>query len=84
MQSGSKAVRTIEALRNPANEGIVPAAYVNGFTDGQAARAQNASLTAYLRVGIDDYARGFRAGYFTRAGATATDRPAPGRHVANL
>ena len=47
-------VRTVEMIRGAANENNVPAAFVNGFTDGQAARATNSPLTAYLRVGIDE------------------------------
>jgi hypothetical protein len=70
-------VRTVEIIRGSANDNNVPAAFVNGFTDGQAARATNSALTAYLRVGIDDYARGFRAGFFERtAAAPAAERPA--------
>jgi len=40
------------------------AAYVSGVTDGQSARSGGSALTLYLQVGIDDYARGFRAGFF--------------------
>jgi hypothetical protein len=40
------------------------AAFVNGVADGEAARAGGSALTLYLQVGIDDYARGFRAGFF--------------------
>lgn len=77
-------MRTIEAFRNSANENSVAAAFSNGYTDGQIARANNASLTAYLRVGIDDYAKGYRAGYFTRGSAAVAERPAAGRQVVNL
>lgn len=77
-------MRTIEAFRNSANDST---AFANGYTDGQTARATHASLTAYLRVGIDDYARGYRAGYFARSGAAAAvavDAPMIPRHVVNL
>jgi hypothetical protein len=40
------------------------AAYASGVADGQSARAGDIALTAYLQVGIDDYAKGFRAGFF--------------------
>ena len=40
------------------------AAYTSGIADGQSARAGGSALTLYLQVGIDDYARGFRAGFF--------------------
>jgi len=39
-------------------------AYANGVADGQSARAEGSSLSLYLQVGIDDYAKGFRAGFF--------------------
>lgn len=45
------------------NEGPSPA-YANGVADGQSARAQGGAITLYLQVGLDDYARGFRAGFF--------------------
>ncbi len=38
--------------------------YASGVTDGQSARTEGGALTLYLQVGIDDYARGFRAGFF--------------------
>ena len=40
------------------------AAYVSGVADGQSARSGGSALTLYLQVGIDDYAKGFRAGFF--------------------
>jgi hypothetical protein len=78
-------VRTIEAFRNPANENSVSAAFTNGYTDGQTARNRTASLSAYLRVGIDDYARGYRAGFYARGKAAIAERPPTvGRQVVNL
>ena len=47
----------------PANEGP-SAAYSNGVLDGVSARAQGSRITIYLEVGIDDYARGFRVGFY--------------------
>jgi len=38
--------------------------YLRGVANGQRARAQGAPLPPYLQVGLDDYARGFRSGYF--------------------
>ena len=38
--------------------------YASGVADGQSARAEGGALTLYLQVGIDEYARGFRAGFF--------------------
>jgi len=46
-----------------ANEGP-SAAYSNGREDGEYARTVGSPLTTYLEVGIDDYAIGFRAGFF--------------------
>lgn len=40
------------------------AAYASGVADGRSARAGGSALTLYLQVGIDDYAKGFRAGFF--------------------
>lgn len=75
-------MRMIEAFRNSANDST---AFVNGYNDGQAARTNTASLTAYLRVGIDDYARGYRAGYFARAaGSASTPERTVARQVVNL
>ena len=52
------------------NEGP-SAAYSNGVLDGSSARANGSKITIYLEVGIDDYARGFRAGFF---GSQAEER----------
>lgn len=41
-------------------------AFSNGFVDGRTARAIKGRLTPYLEIGIDDYARGFRAGFFAQ------------------
>ena len=77
-------MRAVEILRKSGDTEVTPAAFVNGYTDGQAARRSNQALSAYLRVGIDEYAKGFRAGFFARnkplAGAERPDR----RQVANL
>jgi hypothetical protein len=42
------------------------AAFANGFTDGKSARSRDEVLSPYLYIGIDDYAKGFRAGFFER------------------
>ena len=41
-------------------------AYAQGFVDGQAARRLGEALMVHVRVGIDQYSLGFRAGYFER------------------
>ena len=58
---------TVAELRVVAADGP-STAYVNGVTDGQSARAEGSSLSLYLQVGIDDYAKGFRAGFFGQMG----------------
>ena len=54
---------TVTEFKTLANEGP-SSAYANGVADGQSARAGGSALTLYLQVGIDDYAIGFRAGFF--------------------
>jgi len=61
-------VAEFKALRNEGPS----AAYVNGVTDGQSARAGGNALTLYLQVGLDDYAKGFRAGFFGQMRLTET------------
>jgi hypothetical protein len=54
---------TVTEFETPGKEGP-SAAYASGVADGRAARTRGSALTLYLQVGIDDYARGFRAGFF--------------------
>ena len=54
---------TVAEFKVLGNEGP-SVAYANGVADGQPARAQGGAITLYLQVGLDDYARGFRAGFF--------------------
>ena len=66
---------TVTEFKALGNEGP-SAAYTNGVADGKLARAVGGALTLYLQVGIDDYARGFRAGFFgqvNRAGGGTMD-----------
>jgi hypothetical protein len=42
------------------------AAFVSGLTDGRSARARDEVLSPYQHVGMDDYANGFRTGFFNR------------------
>jgi len=69
---------TIEKLKYSQESGL-GVAYANGFSEGQAACRRSEGLSAYQRVGIDEYARGFRAGYFSRPVAHAA---VPERSVA--
>ena len=81
---GSRLVRAVEVLRKSSDAELTPAAFVNGYTDGQAARRSKQALSAYQKVGIDDYAKGFRAGFFARAmPAIGAERPVR-RQIANL
>ena len=47
--------------------------YGSGVADGRSARAEGGALTLYLQVGIDDYARGFRAGFFGQMNLRTAD-----------
>ena len=58
---------TVAQLKIAGGDGPT-SAYSNGVADGLTARAQGSSLTLYLQVGIDDYAKGFRAGFFGQMG----------------
>lgn len=77
-------VPAVEILRTPAQETIAPSAFVTGFTDGQAARFRNVQISGYLRVGIDDYAKGYRAGFFDRGGVAGKIEKRVPRPVANM
>jgi len=48
--------------------------YASGVADGLSARAEGSALTLYLQVGIDDYARGFRAGFFGQLDVRTADQ----------
>lgn len=47
----------------PANE-RPSGVYLRGVADGKRARSLGKPLEPYLQVGLDDYAKGFRSGYF--------------------
>lgn len=49
-------------------EPAAAAAYQAGFAEGKAASRRKESLTPYLRVGLDDYAKGYRSGFFSKKG----------------
>ena len=65
---------TVAELKIMSNGGPT-AAFANGVADGQAARAEGSSLSLYLQVGIDDYAKGFRAGFFGQMGLARDSEP---------
>ena len=63
----------IDSLHSRRRESEGKAKYAQGLADGSAARARGLSITSYLGVGIDEYCKGFRAGYYDqdrRAGQT--------------
>lgn len=60
---------TLVEFRMSGNEEL---GYAEGFTAGQLARIRGLGLTPYHEVGIDDYAKGFRAGFFNQLGLTGT------------
>lgn len=60
---------TVVEFKVPGN---VELGYADGFAAGQAARHSGIELTIYHEVGIDDYARGFRAGFFAQLDLTGT------------
>jgi len=43
-----------------------------GYLEGEKFRQNGQVLSAYLKVGIDEYARGFRAGYYKREAPVRT------------
>ena len=45
------------------------AAFANGYADGESSRKRQSSVPVFIRVARDEYAEGFRAGYFGRASA---------------
>ena len=42
-------------------------AFQTGFTDGRAASIRKERLTPYLRIGLDEYAQGYRSGFYCRS-----------------
>lgn len=76
-------MQAVEILRKSSDSEAAPVAFLNGYADGQAARRNNQRLSAYLKVGIDDYARGYRAGFYARA-TPGLPSERPRRHIASL
>lgn len=40
--------------------------HAEGFADGETYRKSGDTPSAYVQIGIDDYSKGFRAGYYER------------------
>lgn len=55
-----------EELKIMNEEGGGSSAFANGVADGKSARTRQEALSPYQNVGMDDYANGFRAGFFGR------------------
>jgi hypothetical protein len=64
---------TVAEFKTLRNEGP-SAVYATGVADGQSARAEGGTITLYLQVGLDDYARGFRAGFFGQMSLRTADQ----------
>lgn len=47
-----------------------PLAFAEGYIGGQTERRRGNQLSSYVMTGIDQYALGFRAGYFERRART--------------
>ena len=41
-------------------------AHAEGFADGETYRKSGDTPSAYVQIGIDEYSKGFRAGYYER------------------
>lgn len=67
-------MKTVSPLENQLDEGSMTEAFMRGFSEGKAASVRNYVLGPYLQVGIDDYARGYRSGFFCGTAKPATDR----------
>ena len=53
--------------------------YDEGLRAGVQARLHKQTLTAYQRVGLDEFARGFRAGFFAKSARAQTSEAGDGR-----
>jgi len=77
-------LKPVEKLIVLSQEKAWSAAFANGYSEGEAARRRSDALTPYVRVGIDDYAKGYRAGYYGRVQQTASGLAANPLHVVGL
>jgi hypothetical protein len=50
-------------------------AFQAGLKDGRAASLRRERLSPYLRVGLDEYAQGYRSGFFSRTAAPGASPP---------
>jgi hypothetical protein len=56
----------MDALEVMDSENGRSAAFIDGFTEGESTRARDEVPSPYHEIGMDDYAQGFRAGFFKR------------------
>jgi hypothetical protein len=61
-----------ERVKIPADRHGWSIARAQGYVDGEISRRRDEAPSTYTLVGIDDYALGFRAGYFVRYGHSST------------
>jgi len=59
----------VPGTMDPTLSARMPAAFAVGYADGATARKRQASISLYVRVARDEYADGFRSGYFSRSPA---------------
>jgi hypothetical protein len=52
-------------------------ARAQGFVDGEMSRRRGAPPSTYVKVGIDDYCLGFRAGYYERGNSQSKRAATP-------
>lgn len=64
-------MQTVEKFKVVAQRSGWTPEYANGHSDGEACRLRGTAPSTYLRVGVDEYAKGFRAGYFGRPAVPA-------------
>lgn len=58
-------------------------AQAEGYVDGETFRRRGKTPSTYVRIGIDEYSLGFRAGYYERQNPVSTVN-IPGLHVTRL
>jgi len=59
-------------------------AHAEGYVDGEASRRRGLTPSKHAQIGIDDYSRGFRAGYYERSTPELMHPKSPAVPVAKL
>jgi hypothetical protein len=73
--SGVETVTVIESLHSRRRESEEKPKYAQGLADGWAACEWGLSVTSDLGAGIDEYCKGFRAGYCGKDRRAAQTQP---------